>query len=119
MEKLVAELKKHVPFKDTTEEGDLVLVAAKEPQMLVYALITGIERDRTRKDEWWHVHMQFLTVPPQPMSWTLREEQFTGREVFTMGGEQRFVQAVRLDAPVKQPETTASRGKKPGLHLVK
>ena len=119
MEKLVAELKELVSFKETTEEGDLVLVAAREPQMLVYALVTGIERDRSRKDEWWHVHMQILTVPPQPMTWTLREEQFTGREIFTMGGEQRFVQAVRFDTSGKQPDTTSSRDKKFGLRVVK
>ena len=118
MEKLIAELRKQVRFKDTTEVGDLVLLAAEEPQMLVYALVTGIERDRSRKDEWWHLHMQVLTVPPQPMAWTLRMEQFTGREIFTMGGEERFVQAVQLEVPPKPvPEKTAA--KKSGLHLVK
>jgi hypothetical protein len=87
--------------------------------MLVYALITGIERDRTRRDEWWHVQMQFLTVPPQPMTWTLREEQFTGREIFTMGGEQRFIRAVHFEVLPEQPDTTVSREKKSGLRVVK
>lgn len=118
MEQLIADLKKHVQFKETTEVGDLVLLVAKEPQMLVYALVTGIEPDHTRKDEWWHVHLQILTVPSQPLTWTLRLAQFTGREVFTMGGEERFVQAVRFDGPPKKTAPpTASR--KSGLHLVK
>ena len=96
MEKLAAELKKIMPFKDETGKGDLVLIAAQEPQMLVYALVGAIERDQTRKAEWWQVTLHMLTVPPQTVVWTLREPQFTGRETFTMGGEGRFIQAVRL-----------------------
>ena len=119
MHKLVEELKQHVKFKDTTEEGDLVLVVGKEPQLLFYALVTEIERDSTRRDEWWHVHMQVLTVPPQPLTWTLRKEQFTGREIFTMGGEERFVQAVRFDVSAGKPKSPVKRDKKNGLHLVK
>ncbi len=118
MEKLIAELRKQVPFKETTEVGDLVLLVAEEPQMLVYALVTGIERDRSRRDEWWHLQMQVLTVPPQPLTWTLRMEQFTGREIFTMGGEERFVQAVQLDVPPKPVPEKPAR-KKTGLRLVK
>lgn len=118
MEELIADLKKHVQFKETTEVGDLVLLVAKEPQMLVYALVTGIERDRTRKDEWWHVHLQILTVPPQPLTWTLRLAQFTGREVFTMGGEERFVQAVRFNGPERKPASKQPK-QKSGLRLVK
>ena len=117
MKKLIAELKGIVEFKETTEVGDLVLLVAKEPQMLVYALVTGIERDRTRKDEWWHLHMQVLTVPLQPLTWTLRREQFTGREIFTMGGEERFVQAVRIDMPEK-PKPGPGASRKKGLRLV-
>jgi len=118
MEKLIAELREHVQFKETTEVGDLVLLVAKEPQMLVYALVTGIERDETRKAEWWHLSMSVLTVPAQPLTWTLRLKQFTGQEVFTMAGEERFVQAVHFDItnsdqPPLQPK------KKTGLRLVK
>ena len=99
MEKLAADLKKIMPFKDTTEPGDIVLIAAREPEMLVYALVGEILRDETRKDEWWHVNLHILTVPPQTVVWTLREPQFTGKEPFTMGGEGRFIKAVRLAAP--------------------
>ncbi len=118
MEKLVKELKQLVKFKDTTHPGDLVLLVAKEPQMLTYALVTGIERDNSRKDEWWHLKMQVLSVPPQPMTWTLRVEQFTGQEIFTMGGEERFVQALYFEA---EPElhSPEAKKKKPGLRLVK
>jgi hypothetical protein len=98
MQELVAELKKHVVFKETTCPGDLVLIAAATPRMLVYARVVAIEPDTGRKDSWWHVTMQLLTVPPQLVVWTLREPQFTGREIFTMGGEQRFMQAVQLES---------------------
>lgn len=105
MEKLVAELKKLVAFKDTTESGDIVLIVAKEPQMLVYAKVTDIERDFNRKDEWWHVHLSVLAIPLQNMVWTLRTAQMTGMEVFTMGGEERFVKAIDFPkALVPEPE---------------
>ncbi len=107
MEKLVAELKEIIDFKETTEVGDIVLIVAKEPQILVYALVTGIERDTSRRDEWWHVEMRLLTVPVQPVTWTLRMAQFTGQEIFTMGGEQRFVKAVRF--PERPGRETPSR----------
>ncbi len=96
MEKLVEELQQIVPFKESTDIDDIVLIVAKEPQMLVYALVTDITRDTTRKDEWWHLALTFLTVPPQEVTWTLRTAQMTGMEIFTMGGEDRFVKAVNL-----------------------
>ena len=103
MEKLVAELKQIVPFKDSTDIGDLVLIVAKDPQMLVYALVTDIERDTSRKDEWWHLSLTFLSIPPQEITWTLRTAQMTGMEVFTMGGEQRFVKAVNFAPSIARP----------------
>jgi len=97
MDKLITELTKVVKFKDSTDIGDLVLIVAKEPQVMVsYALVTSIERDDSRKNEWWHVGMTLLSLPPQKITWTLRTPQLTGMEVFTMGGEQRFVKAVDL-----------------------
>lgn len=121
MEQLINELKQHVPFKDTTDVGDLVLIVAREPQVMAsYALITSIERDATRKNEWWHVGMTFLSIPPQPMTWTLRTPQFTGLEVFTMGGEERFVKAVDLGAlaPVMEPPAPPKK-KGPALKRIK
>ncbi len=125
MEKLVAELKQIVPFKETTDIGDLVLIVAKEPQMLVYALVTDISRDESRKDEWWHLGLTFLTVPPQEITWTLRTAQMTGMEIFTMGGEERFVKAVNLvptlsRAPEKpDPAAVKKKTKAPFLKRVK
>jgi len=127
MEKLVAELEQIVPFKESTDIGDLVLIVAKEPQMLVYALVTDIERDSTRKDEWWHLSLTFLTVPPQGITWTLRTSQMTGKEIFTMGGEKRFVKAVNLvpsiekpsQVPPQQQEKSTAKGNASFLKRVK
>lgn len=94
MQKIVDELKQLISFKDTTSVGDIVLIAAKEPKMLFYAYVNKIERDSTRRDEWWHVHFTLLSVPLQKLTWTLRTAQMSGKEIFTMGGEERFVQAV-------------------------
>ena len=94
MEKLIAEITQLVKFKDTTDVGDIVLVVAKEPQMLIYALVSNITRDSSRKDEWYHLELVFLSIPPQTVTWTLRNEQMTGQELFTMDGNERFVKAI-------------------------
>ncbi|MFW2366601.1 MAG: hypothetical protein ACN4GW_09300 [Desulforhopalus sp.] len=109
MQKIVDELKQIVNFKETTDIGDIVLIAAKEPQMLIYARITDIERDPSRRDEWWQVHLTMLSIPPQEMTWTLRTEQMTGQEIFTMGGEERFVKAVEFNSREK-PKSKAATG---------
>jgi hypothetical protein len=101
MQKIVDELKKVLPFKNTTDIGDIIVIAAKEPQMLIYAHIDGIERDTGRKDEWWHVHMSMLSIPLQKVTWTLRTEQISGQEIFTMGGEERFIQAIEFGGAAK------------------
>lgn len=102
MEKLVEELKAVIPFKNTTEIGDIVLIVGQNPQMIVYARVTSIERDQNKKDEWWNIGLTFLTVPLQKVVWTLRTAQMTGKEIFTMGGEKRFVQSVELEPLMAQ-----------------
>ncbi|MBW2506482.1 MAG: hypothetical protein JRD19_05395 [Deltaproteobacteria bacterium] len=104
METLVKDLQKLVPFKDTIETGDIVLIAAQKPQMLVYGLIDDIVRDETKHDEWWHVSMHILSLPPRKVTWILRTPQMTGLEIFTMDGEERFMKAVRFDTKEKQPQ---------------
>ena len=95
MKKTLAELQKIIKFKETTEVGDIVLVAAKNPDIVVYAVVRAIDRDESRREEWWHVHMTMLSIPPQPVVWTLRQPQMTGQEIFTMGGNERFMQAIK------------------------
>lgn len=116
MQKFVDELHQHITFKDTTDIGDVVLIAAKEPQMLMYAYVTDITADTSRKDEWWNVHMSILSIPIQELTWTLRTPQMTGMEIFTMGGEERFVKAVDFSSVGKsesKPEKKGSANIKP------
>ena len=114
MDKIIEDLKKLVPFKNTLDVGDIVLIAAKKPQMLVYALVHDIERDETKRDEWWHVSMNILALPPRKVTWILRTAQMTGLEVFTMDGEERFMKAVDFKTkpqPVKHDAETKGKGK--------
>ena len=111
MENLVAELKKRVLFKDTTMVGDIVLLVSNDPQTLVYAMITSIEPDKSRKEAWWNVTMQVLAVPPREVVWTLREPQFTGQEVFTFGGIEHFMKAVRFESAPPVSALTGVDGK--------
>lgn len=125
MEQLVNELKKIMPFKETTEPGDVVLIAAQNPQMLLFARVGDIVRDPSRKDEWWHVTLHLLSIPMQTVVWTLRMAQLTGQETFTMGGEGRFIKAVHFQpaafsSPDKQGEKKSSAPPgKMGLRVVK
>lgn len=84
----------------------------------MYAKVTDIERDPSRKDEWWQVHFSVLSIPIQETIWTLRTAQMTGMEVFTMGGEERFVKAVEFSTsketsvpPVEKKTQVKSTGK--------
>ncbi len=123
METIVEELKRIFTFKKTTEVGDIVLVVAEDPQMILYARIMGFERDASKRDEWWHVTFQFLTLPPQRVVWTLRAPQFSGKEIFSMGGKRKFIQAVDFEAGGPAggggPAERRPGKKKPGLRLVK
>ena len=109
MKNIIDELKQLIGFKQTTDVGDIVLIAAKEPRMLFYAYVNKIERDSSRKDEWWHLHLTLLSVPLQKITWTLRTEQMSGQEIFTMGGEERFLQAIDLG---EKQENKVGAGKK-------
>jgi hypothetical protein len=111
METIIKELKKLVQFKDTTDVGDIVLIVAKKPQMLVYGLVYDITRDETKRDEWWQVSMHMLSLPPRQVVWTLRTPQMTGLEIFTMEGEERFMKAISFETG-KQPHPKKGTEKK-------
>lgn len=120
LEKIVRDLKNIMAFKETTEEGDIVLVVADQ---LIYALVIEISPDTGKRDEWWHVTLQLLTVPPKQVVWTLREPQFTGKEIFAMGGEKRFVKAVGFQgwSPGRKKTAALVRkvSRKPVLKVIK
>ena len=124
VEQVVIELKKIVPFKKVTSEGDIVLIVTDSPRTIVYALIRNIARDDTKKGEWWHVTMHALAIPPQQMTWTLRIPQFSGEEIFTMGGDKRFMQAIDFEKSAPGPRPAPDKKvlkpkKKARLRVVK
>jgi hypothetical protein len=128
MDKLVEEIQFQVPFKDTTEAGDTVIVLREDENGHIgadYAKVIGFDRDPTKRDEWWHVRFVFLDVPPIPRTIILQTPHFTGKEVFTMGGRKVFIKAVNFSAfdggenEPPQPAPPENRGKKPSLTLVK
>lgn len=131
MDQIVQELRKVIQFKSTTEVGDVVLVAAEKSQTVFYAVVMEISRDENVRDEWWHLALTVLGVPPQRVVWTLREPQFTGKETFSMAGEGRFIQAIELpgtmpDEGVAAPQAnkalptkTAAKKARGGLRRVK
>ena len=121
MEKIVEELKKVFPFKAGTERGDIVLVVSEEPQLLLYGVVSDIVRDDSKRDEWWHVTIHLLSIPPQKVVWTLRAPQFCGQEIFTMGGKKQFIMAVDLaHAPAPAPAPPPARKeKRAALRVVK
>lgn len=117
IEKVIADLKKMFSFKNSTSEGDVVLIVADG---ITYAVVISMERDQGKRDEWWHVGLQFLVIPPQRVVWTLRTPQFTGQEVFTMGGEPRFISAIDVAGRCKEPEPGGlEKRKKPVLTVIK
>lgn len=123
LETLVEELRTVTPFKEGTEVGDIVLIASEQPRLILYGIVTSIDRDQSKKEEWWHIGLTFFTVPLQKVVWTLRTAQMTGQEIFTMGGEKRYFMAISIDlspddsaisVPPKQP-----RAKKGTLKRIK
>lgn len=124
METLVKELGEVLTFKETIDVGDVVLVVIEETKDAIYAYVTSIEPDNSRKDEWWNLSLSFLSIPVQKATWTLRTPQMTGMEIFTMGGKKRFIKAVELDKTitkemVTKPKSKSKSGKGSFLKLVK
>jgi hypothetical protein len=120
MDELLKELKKIFSFKADTRIGDIVLIVAEKPQAILYALVSDIVRDESKVNEWWQVCLHLLVLPPQKIVWVLREPQFTGKEIFTMGGERRFVQALNFvdhSDPVGKKKNAGL--KKSSLRLIK
>jgi len=105
------ELKKTIPFKETTAEGDIILVGMK--QGLSYGVI--LEINPNVKREWWDVQFKLLVIPPVNLTWILRTPQMCG-EIFTMNSEEHFMIAVEMGIP---PKPLQKPGGRTALSLVK
>ncbi len=49
MEKLLEELKAVIPLKPDTAIGDIVLIVGQNPQMIIYGIVSSIDRDSSKK----------------------------------------------------------------------
>ncbi len=76
-------------------ENDLVLIYL-EDNPLVFARIESILADS--KPDWYHVRLLMLQVPPQIVTWILRDVYIDGQE-FTMNGKRLRLE--RVEAPAE------------------
>ncbi len=87
-------------------ENDLVLIYL-EDNPLVFARIESIRADS--KPDWYHVRLLMLQVPPQVVTWILRDVYIDGQE-FTMN--EKRLRLEKVEAPAASdtgadPEDTA------------
>ena len=86
-------------------ENDLVLIH-HEDQPVLFARIEEILPDA--KPDWYHVKLLLLQVPPQVVTWILRDIYIDGQE-FTMNGQRmRMEKVVSPEESAKPPATDTS-----------
>jgi len=76
-------------------ENDIVLIYYEE-NPLVFARIESILPDA--RPDWYHVKVLLLQVPPQMVTWILRDIYING-ETFTMDGKQMRLERVEPPEP--------------------
>ena len=84
-------------------ENDLVLIYL-EDKPLSFARIEEISADS--KPDWYHVKLLLLQVPPQVVTWILRDVYINGGE-FTMNGKRLRLELVVVpqESEPREPET--------------
>ena len=81
-------------------ENDLVLIYL-EDKPLIFARIEGILADH--KPDWYHVKLLLLQIPPQVVTWILRDTYINGSE-FTMNGKPMRLEKVEAPQDMALPE---------------
>ena len=81
--------------------NDLILIYF-EDQPLVFARVEEILPNS--KPDWYHVRLLLLQVPPQVVTWILRDSYIEGAE-FTMNGHRMRLEKVVVPRQVLSPET--------------
>ena len=82
-----------------TTENDLVLIYF-EDNPLSFARVESILPDSKR--DWFHVTLLLLRMPPQMVTWILRDVYINGTE-FTMDGKRMRLEKVVVPAEPKSP----------------
>jgi len=83
-----------------TAENDLVLIYF-EDNPLSFARVESILPDS--KPDWYHVKLLLLQMPPQLVTWILRDVYISGTE-FTMNGKRMRLEKVVVPAEPKSAE---------------
>jgi hypothetical protein len=89
-------------------EGEVILIY-HEDKPSVYARIESIKNDV--KKDWYQITLMLLTIPPQSVTWILREEYIDGAP-FTMGGVPMVLGEVESSQPVTKENDPATDMKK-------
>ena len=87
------------------QENDLILIYF-EDQPLSFARIEEILPDS--KPDWYHVKLLLLQIPPQLVTWILRDVYIDGDE-FTMNGKRMRLEKVAVPEEPQAPEVTAKQ----------
>ena len=86
-------------------ENDLVLIYF-EDKPLSFARIEGILPDS--KPDWYHVKLLLLQIPPQLVTWILRDVYIEGAE-FTMNEKRMRLEKVVVPEEPQPPEGTEKK----------
>ncbi len=86
-------------------ENDLVLIYF-EDNPLSFARVESILPDS--KPDWYHVKLLLLQIPPQVVTWILRDVYINGTE-FTMNGKRMRLEKVVVPNEPKSPELTGEQ----------
>ena len=91
-------------------ENDLVLIH-HEDQPVLFARIEEILPDA--KPDWYHVKLLLLQIPPQVVTWILRDIYIDGQE-FTMNGQRmRLEKVISPVEAVQAPEVETTPSSAP------
>ena len=89
-------------------ENDLVLIYF-EDNPLSFARIESILPDS--KPDWFHVKLLLLQIPPQVVTWILRDVYISGTE-FTMNGKRMRLEKVKVPEEATSPELIDKQNEK-------
>ncbi len=101
-------------------ENDLVLIYL-EDNPLAFARIESILADA--KPDWYHVKLLMLQVPPQIVTWILRDVYIDGKE-FTMNGKRLRLEKVVApvepgdDNDTEQEDASKTTSKNGGANVI-
>ncbi|MCJ7773927.1 MAG: hypothetical protein MUP22_12440 [Desulfobacterales bacterium] len=91
------------------DENDIVLIYL-EDNPLVFARIEDIQPDSKRG--WYHVKFLMLQIPPQIVTWILKDAYINGEE-FTMGGKKMRMEKVVSPEFIEKPANSVNNDNAP------